>query len=1137
MPTTPTALTVPLQVDAMIVPASDSSTWAPPTTAAPFAAGTRPAAGVHVHWKIPDGLTRGSSSKDGYSFPALPDLWLVIRLGPPEGTSGQRLYKRIWVVDSIAAARDERYQPTVLNNDWVKPTRAAEHPRLSAVGFLNASGRAVDASGATQGGIRPAFTSYRPDSGGCFTLTDNVREDLPSWDTGLLTYIVVGWYADPADDPMNGSLEDRRKFLKNAQWKLPFDIDARDDLPNRTLCHGMLVGVAPQSPYNKGGGSPDTRDELARVRAALGSSDLEAYARIEHAEAPELGLLLGVTMTRSEQLLSEAGGLAQAAAMLHSRSFLAQKGEQPPKTIRVTKDPVAALRRAGAPTCIAQLSARGVPAALVRWLQSASALIERMPTARRERTEDALLRVFGQVALLLGASPAALERSDLTRTDLFSRAPRNPAALAALATLAATLPTVTNPSLLEEALVRVETQLRGKAGRRLETLREEVAHAGEPYWKRCPTALSIVGAGNTLRHGHDGRFEADGTLACRTTRHMTIGSLFAVGERPATPGVTVPELIAQSVFDPSSLPATLPEGVAALVAESLLFDPANAMAFARADKAENNRPWAPGDARDVIEAEAEYIWLRRDPREDPADVQSSGAYLGTLPSPLAVNPWREPWAPMFLEYSLEYAAHPVAGWSLGDVDYEPPVGSAPALDWKTFKGRTFVSHSARKVLGSAFEQLHEQAGDDDHEDLTIAAASAHFLDVLSASLTPTSSPDPSGPDNFKEHVSKEGLSNAGAIRVNQVRVIDAFGQVMDLPLAQMPSPLSLPPRLRSPARVRFRYLSAKSPDRERIDGDHVVCALLRMDHLDRSLEFYTTDGDAVGQLVDLNHGTVWDPAPGRDARVGARPTAADFADGGDAAAKMIAAILDPKLKSDDRSKLTPLETLITALDTTLRTVQRAPPSTEGLALLTSRPIALVRARLVLEAPEDSLVPESQRGLPESILARLGGLQDTDDGLLGYFVNDDYGTFYALDRGALKGKTNPYVSVAESGAGVVDIPSTGGLVVTMLLAVGGTAHVTTGLLPRIDRRPAWDSLAAALAKLTPTFRVGPVLVDPTQPGFSLPQVPDQTWKWKRRVVVEGKGSAWSEEDPAPPEDRLAKMVVQSGWIAPAPPDLT
>lgn len=275
MPTTDSMLTVPLQVDAMLVGdehASNLPKWATPTSQPPFTDATPPARGVYVHWKIPDGLTRELADRENgsspHSFPAIPNLWLVIRLGPPHESTGRRTSVRAWVVDSVAAARGEA--PVVLDpaGTWTAPPSSGR-PRMTAAGFFDAQGRSLELNGQVAREarkIQPAFTAYRPDSGGSFTLYD----DLSAL-AAPLTYVVVGWYANPAFDPLSGDLDSRRSFLERAKWSLPFDAPTRE-LPAKTLCHGMVVGVGLGGPYNLGGGKPESLNERKRMAAALGSS-------------------------------------------------------------------------------------------------------------------------------------------------------------------------------------------------------------------------------------------------------------------------------------------------------------------------------------------------------------------------------------------------------------------------------------------------------------------------------------------------------------------------------------------------------------------------------------------------------------------------------------------------------------------------------------------------------------------------------------------------------------------------------------------------------------------------------------------------------------------------------------------------
>lgn len=59
-----------------------------------FGAGLRSLkAGIHLHWSLPDGLTRGQHSATGTKFPVVPNRWLIWRQGGDKGN-------KQWVLES-----------------------------------------------------------------------------------------------------------------------------------------------------------------------------------------------------------------------------------------------------------------------------------------------------------------------------------------------------------------------------------------------------------------------------------------------------------------------------------------------------------------------------------------------------------------------------------------------------------------------------------------------------------------------------------------------------------------------------------------------------------------------------------------------------------------------------------------------------------------------------------------------------------------------------------------------------------------------------------------------------------------------------------------------------------------------------
>lgn len=141
---------------------------------------------------------------------------------------------------------------------------------------------------------------------------------------------------------------------------------------------------------------------------------------------------------------------------------------------------------------------------------------------------------------------------------------------------------------------------------------------------------------------------------------------------------------------------------------------------------------------------------------------------------------------------------------------------------------------------------------------------------------------------------------------------------------------------------------------------------------------------------------------------------------------------------------------------------------EHLSLLLGRPVAVLRAGIKIDVQYQatgSLAPFT------AIPVKRGTLAHTEDGVLGYFVDDDYTRIHAVD---------PSLGDVESGdgqtitSGYVDLSPTFevqpgvGVDLTILAEPATDMHGTVGLLPQKDIGMRRDWVADGLAKLTPTI---------------------------------------------------------------------
>ena len=455
------------------------------------------------------------------------------------------------------------------------------------------------------------------------------------------------------------------------------------------------------------------------------------------------------------------------------------------------------------------------------------------------------------------------------------------------------------------------------------------------------------------------------------------------------------------------------------------------------------------------------------------------------------------------------------------------------------------------------------------------------------------------------------LVRAGVAWFKGLRVVDAFGRFIDLPPSavvpsstlQPPPPadpapepaaqILLRPRITRPGRMLLDFVDASAPDGAEPAAAMVnqsdpagtvspLCGWLLPDHLDGALEVYDAAADPLGMLLeDVAGAVVWEGAPGRPGPAGAPPSALTSTD---TAARHVVRIAAALVAADAQRRADPaaadgesaLSALLRVVDTTAWTTDPfGSLGTEHQSVLVGRPIAVLRMEMRIEIQTDlGIGAQAELNLDAAALAvrqaaydmlssrqvtvRLGELTRTDDGVLGYFVDDDYSRFtpvspevlaQARASGRLTGQqgvlgqgsasppgivpvTHPYVDDSEA-----PLQARPGQTVrlTVLMAPGGSAHATCGLFPRVRTSLARDWIAPGLKQLMPTFRVGPVLVDP-----AAVRVPKTTGLPKDQVFTARPDPASWRDDPisAATQDALlptAPAVVREGYLRVTLPD--
>lgn len=466
------------------------------------------------------------------------------------------------------------------------------------------------------------------------------------------------------------------------------------------------------------------------------------------------------------------------------------------------------------------------------------------------------------------------------------------------------------------------------------------------------------------------------------------------------------------------------------------------------------------------------------------------------------------------------------------------------------------------------------------------AAMLDGMDVLASSLDGLTgqlrkgAPSIVGPATPAPAMPPDGMLalRAGRIQITRLRLVDCFGQTLDLAgssdqasadparilvgdvIADSANPGGglLPPRFTAPARLWFRWADAASGS---TDGTiSPVCGFILPNHLDGDVELFDPAGAALGTVrPDDNSGIVFEDVPGRPATVGQSLTAA-VPDGH--LRGLVQGLIDWGRADHSEDREDALSALMRTIDSTRWSVDPfGQVGEEHLSLLIGHPVAVMRASLRLEVQDPAAPPQNAW---TAVPVRLGALTHWKDGLFGFYVNDDYGTLHvageaalmARDVGPRRGLLGPIAQVPAAAAalsagltapyqGPVSHPyvDPGGTIwirpgqeisLTLLVEPHTSVHATTGLLPRKDIGVRREWVAPGLAAVAPTFRFGPVLADPKQVALPLARDLAGTWTWDHRtdivgwaddsVIDAGKASGLSS----------APAIASEGWLKLTPP---
>lgn len=601
-------------------------------------------------------------------------------------------------------------------------------------------------------------------------------------------------------------------------------------------------------------------------------------------------------------------------------------------------------------------------------------------------------------------------------------------------------------------------------------------------------------------------------------------------------------------------------------------------------------------------------------RQVASEISRISYLVGTSPSPLGVTAWRQPWVPLWLEWRVELTgSDTLDDWELGDLDLVQKEGESANSKTFEFVGRGPVGRGMTKALHAGIERWiqAEQQRDAtqavlDNQQKASLERLADFLeplDLASASLDGIRDQLlgiryvgslSSEVDEDDSPVASDAATPmfGGTIKLSELRLVDTFGRTLNVPVDEIlttstlevedaPSSIRVAPRIQHGARCLLRFVDPAylgdpnySPEAyvnqlEPQLAVNPVSGFLLPDHIDEALEAFDVHGKPLGQLShhELSGAVRWEPAPGVTVAPGSGPLVMN--NGGDLPIRQLAAgvvradVKERSLVNEAESQDSSLSAMLRAIDTTLWSIDTyGTIGSSAIAGLVGRPIAVVKATLKLDMPDDlDEVIVSAAGGEEARRAqfealkdqrfpiRLGDLQRSDDSLLGFYVDDDYNHFHIVDKviastardtgrhrgqlGLLGQVSVPQITPLEHSylteEDTLYLRPGQAISLTLLMLPAGKVHATCGILPQkaLSLADAWVS--KGLNKVIPSVRVGPVLVDPEE--IRLPKV---SLLGDKQQFTRRTGPLTWRDDPIISASQSAVLPrmpheIQEGWI--------
>jgi hypothetical protein len=685
-----------------------------------------PGEGVLLHWALPAALRHGLQDPrtSEVEYPLVPNRWLVVRyMGTTTRTA------TAWVVESdcpftklvtnvttaatsqylmdpqvIAAwkASSDPYRSGVTLQPVTTPPQVANIgiPFPLADGWSERAEEPMFLTAVAPG--NPYFATFTPHNAGVFSFYDA----LTGVEQGMVSYAVVGWYSDPARDILASHT------LAELGWTT-----TGTGTPTRSLYEGLAFAL----PWQRAASAPPSPDPLQAVRdsglldVAIGNTTVDAFVALVGQQLQARGhdtQVLTLLRTFLYDLLPVAGqpgGDALVARAVEQSWFSSVTGGYQWAVVDRPSEPAA-----GGLAAAFTAGPDAAAAALAPGPRVAEGTVPEPHEIPPNPPPPAWLDPLNAAQAQLGALLDALYAAQWALAGIWYKA-------GLLPNVSFPTPPPGAPTPEQLAHLLDPTNPDGVTAPVLDLLGEVaplLAQVPQPDWTAATTSQDAFLAGAEAFATAKGGLAADQMLAAVARPAFSEANnpvIVLSGVSAPTESIPGPDLkvrtgdqvieeitVDKTALDPGSAGAAfpspgdlgpLPSGVADLLTEAVILDPASAPSLAAAS----------GLSLDDVQA--------------AVDAHDPSSYGGTaVPPELRLATWTQPWQPMFLEWRVSHRSIPWTtgnqdNWAFDGSDYHyAPGQSSPVTDVRTVGGISLLAPEAQFVFANRIRRYVEQFG-------------------------------------------------------------------------------------------------------------------------------------------------------------------------------------------------------------------------------------------------------------------------------------------------------------------------------------------------------------------------------------------------------------------------------------------